>query len=332
MGSHYDIISKYYLDLGGPGSFAGFEKLKMALKLDGHRIADNEIKAALKNIKSYQIYRNKYHPRLPRHVPKRFAQIFEPDEWWYGDSMYILKGWTGIYRFVQVWVDGFTKQIFARPLAKLTSENSVKVFQSICQTENKGVYPKNIYVDRGSEWLGSFQRFTKEVGIKQVFTSAAQKNKSFFAERAIRTIRKMLKRVHVTGEHDLSRALKGVIASYNSSIHSTIKTTPDKAEENVDHVRHQLQLREEHYLSRYLREFQKLNNIFKIGDLVRYKLPKPVFAKETDDYFSEEVYRISKIKPSTPMRGYQLSDLNSDFIQPGTFTADQLMLVYKQDF
>ena len=169
------IVHKYYIAIGGPASYSGFDKIKRALMLDKYEFDDVEIKSALKRIEAYNKFR-KRNRSLPVHIAQREVNISGPGLWYYGDSMYIQKGWPGILKFAQVWIDGFSKRISITPIARLSAKNSVKSLMAACV---KG-YPDVCYTDRGTEFLGEFSQFLKEKDIKQIFTSSAQANKSFY--------------------------------------------------------------------------------------------------------------------------------------------------------
>ena len=174
------VVSKLYTQLGGPGSFGGFDKLKRTLKLKGYKFNDTEVQAALNKIEAYAKYRRKLRTRhLPAHVPRRFARISMPGLWFFGDSMYVQKGWPGNLKFIQIWIDGFSRKLFARPLTTLNAKNTVKVFTLISEEDNDNRYPDVCYTDRGTEFLGEFSQFLRSKNIRQIFTSAAQKNKAF---------------------------------------------------------------------------------------------------------------------------------------------------------
>ena len=180
MSNVQDIVYKYYTTLGGPGSFSGFDKIKMAIKQAGHSISDTDIKAALRRIETYNRFRHKHRtPLLPKHIPRRFAHVSGPGLWFFGDSLYIKKGWPGNLKFAQVWIDGFSRKLYARPLAVLSAKNTTKVLKLICEEDRNGQYPDVCYTDRGREFLGEFSHFLQEQSIRQIFTSAAQKNKAF---------------------------------------------------------------------------------------------------------------------------------------------------------
>ena len=154
--------------------------MKRTLKLKGYKFNDTEVQAALNKIEAYAKYRRKLRTRLlPAHAPRRFARVSKPGLWFFGDSMYVPKGWPGNLKFIQIWIDGFSRKLFARPLAKLNAKNSVKVLTLVCEEDNNQKYPDVCYTDRGTEFLGEFSQFLRTKHVRQIFTSAAQKNKAF---------------------------------------------------------------------------------------------------------------------------------------------------------
>ncbi len=143
----------------------------------------------------------------------------------------------------------------------------------------------------------------------------------------VRTLRSILARIHATGERNLKKALHSAVQTYNSSIHTTTNFTPYEAEkpENQDVVLLNVEKKRHKFLAKYYRDYERLNNKFKVGDIVRKKLPKDPFRKEAEDLFSPEQYRVAAIVPSGPMVGYKLQQLGSNVIIPGSWSPSQLL-------
>ncbi len=154
-------------------------------------------------------------------------------------------------------------------------------------------------------------------------------NKIFFvlAERYIWTLRMLLQKIYSTGERDLKTALAAAVQSYNSSVHSVTKFTPNQAarEENQDSVLLNIEKRQHQILADHYREYDRINSQFKVGDVVRTRLPRDPFRKESENLFSNELYRIATIVPSDPTRGYKLEDMISNAIIPGSWLLHQLL-------
>lgn len=327
--SNSNIIREQYESLGKPGGYSGEEKLYFALKDKGYRISREEINKTLSDIRSYSKHKTKYKLSFPKHIPERRTfPIRDQDLFWYGDSAYI-KGYKGVYAFFQVYVDGFSRRIFGRPLAKLTAANSVKVLQDIVETDNNHVWPRSIQTDRGSEFHGQYMDLLKEKGVRQIFTNASQKNKVFFAENAIRIVKRLLSRAYEDGGRDLKEALKGVIETYNNSMHTKMGLSPLDAEkdENRIEVLDNRARETNKFLASHYKAFEKYNKQLKVGSIVRVKLPKGLHDKESKPRFSDDLYRVIKIRPTGFLNGYVLSPLDTDIIMPGSYAISQLLKV-----
>lgn len=136
-------------------------------------------------------------------------------------------------------------------------------------------------------------------------------------------------KLHETGERNLTRAMTAIVDSYNNTVHSSHEMVPLEAEkpENIARVINKIQQKRDHILIKNVKKFQAINNQFKVGDKVRYRLPKGPFTKESENYFSEEVYRIVGTVPTHPIESYKIADENSDFILLQSFLPEQLLLV-----
>ncbi len=159
------------------------------------------------------------------------------------------------------------------------------------------------------------------------FGEVLQKQQCFAAERAIRTLRNKVQKIHLNGERNFKVALQAAVDGYNKTQHSVTKIPPDLAAdpENQALVVNNIENARNKILDRNYEKYHNLNNKFAIGDLVRRKLPKPPFTKESEDLFSDQIYRIDRFVHTGPIRGNRLQDLNSGVLLPGSYTPDQLL-------
>ncbi len=143
----------------------------------------------------------------------------------------------------------------------------------------------------------------------------------------MRTLRKILAKIHATGERNLPVALRAAVQMHNSTVHMTTKFTPIEAEKPHNQAQVLLNIeKEQHkFLAQYYQDFDRLNKKFSVSDLVRKILRKDPFLKESQDLFSPELHRIANIIPSRPLHGYKLQDLSSGVIIPGSWTHNQLL-------
>lgn len=322
----YDIVDAYYHKLGKPGSYLNFAKLKLALRRDKYEFTDLEIKAALRRIENY----NKFEKRrrtLPRHVSRRYTEISGPNLVWFGDSFFVKK-FKAPHHIVTVWVDAFSRRIFARPLATLRAKNVANAFNQIVEEDNEGRYPAACVTDRGSEFLSQFSANLAEKNIKHYFSNFNQPNKSYLSERAVRTLKMILAKMRDDGISDLRKALKDALSSYNNSVHSRLASlTPMEAglSENLGKViRFRVDSRGK-LEEKYFDQFEKMNERFKVGQLVRFKVQKPMMAKESEDLFSDEIYKIIEKDDSSPISAYKLQALSDGFILKGNFLPESLI-------
>ncbi len=137
----------------------------------------------------------------------------------------------------------------------------------------------------------------------------------------------LLQKIHLTGERDLKKALASAVQSYNSSVHTITKFTPNQAEreENQDSVLLNIEKRQHQILAKNYHHYDRINEQFKVNDIVRTKLPRDPFAKEAENLFSTELYRIANIVQSGPSKSYKLEDTTSNVIIPGSWLAYQLL-------
>ena len=142
------IVNQYYHNIGKPGSYFAFKKIKSALTLDGYRISDDAIKSALNKIESYNKFRKRY-STLPKHITKRFTHVSGPHVYLFGDSMRLPKGFSGPLKFCQIWIDAFSKKLSAEAIFSLKAKNSVTVFDKIIARDHFGILPEAVIVDRG---------------------------------------------------------------------------------------------------------------------------------------------------------------------------------------
>ena len=131
------------------------------------------------------------------------------------------------YRYIFIFIDNFSKYLWAIPLKNKYSQTIANEFSNILTTSKRK--PHKIESDRGSEFYNSiFQNFLKLKNI-QHYSRYTDKGPSI-AERVIRTVRNLLKKpVFLAGNADWLSELPSVIKQYNNTIHHSTKMTPIQA-------------------------------------------------------------------------------------------------------
>ena len=159
------------------------------------------------------------------------------------------------------------------------SKETVRAFLSMITKKNR---PKKIWVDKGTEFAGEFEKLCKAEGI--LIYSTMRETKAAFAERTIRSLKIVLYRyMEDNGYKYINKTIQFVI-KLNSRRNSSIDLIP-KNVKNSDIL--------SILYSKPLREFRKRK--FKIGDRIRiskYDLP---FRKGYKPQFTKEVFGIVAI-------------------------------------
>ena len=186
--------------------------------------------------------------------------------------------------FRYIFIDNFSKYLFAIPLKNKYSQTITNEFSNIL-TESKRK-PIKIESDRGSEFYNSiFQNFLKSKNIEH-YSRYTDKGPSI-AERVIRTIRSLLKKpVFEKGRADWLSELPSVVEKYNNTIHSSTKMTPIQASKKVN---------EKLIYSNLKDDRQKQKPKYKLSQLVRTADIKKVFSKGDSTNYSYKLYSITEV-------------------------------------
>ena len=173
----------------------------------------------------------------------------------------------------------------------------------------KGIDQKN-WVDRGTEFAGVFKKFCAAEGI-QVYSTMSE-TKAAFAERTIRSLKKILYRYMEDFRYKYIHKLPQFITTLNSRRNSSIDMRPNTVK-NCDFM--------SILCSKILREFKKPT--FKIGDRVRISKYDLFFRKGYKPQFTGEVFEFLAIATRKPPT-YTIKDEQGEVIQ-GKFYQKDLM-------
>ena len=324
-----EIVSRFFLTAGKPGAFSGSRRLYETLRLYGYRFTREEVEKAMRKIDVYQRYRNTYNKRpLTSH---RSTLISRPYLWLYFDTLHVTQGgWRFAKKhYVMAAVDGLSRRVYAKAYRSHASENALDLLRHIVALHDGRCF-EVAFCDRGTEWGGGFSGFCAEHQIRLIFTTESNPNKSYFCENWFRFARRALRYYREQRGSDLSTAVQRVVDSYNRTVHSTTGMTPLDAEkpENLARLQETLQRRRFDNLARHLKQFERMNfhsGLGGVGSLVKIKKAKSAFGKESQLNYSENPFRIVKIVHSSPAISYQLADLHTNVIVPGSFTSNQLL-------
>ena len=113
------------------------------------------------------------------------------NETWCMDIAYVVelaKENNGV-KYLLVRQDFFDRIVNAEGMKTNDSQETVKAFSSMITKRNR---PKKIWVDKGTEFAGAFEKFCTAEGIQ--VNSTMSETKTAFAERTIRSLKNILYR------------------------------------------------------------------------------------------------------------------------------------------
>ena len=130
------------------------------------------------------------------------------------------------YKYILVYIDVFSRFVYAIPLKDKTALSVTKAFQQIFSKEQ----PQMLQTDAGTEFKNStMQTFLKSKNITHFHTWNFD-TKATLAERFIQTIKTKIYRYFTAkNTYKWDDVLQKMIKSYNNSIHRTLKMTPNNA-------------------------------------------------------------------------------------------------------
>ena len=240
---------------------------------------------------------------------KAFARF--KNEIWCMDLAYVdklAKNNTGV-KYLLVRQDLFDRTVDAKGTKSKDSKETVRAFLSMITKKNR---PKEIWVDKGTEFAGEFEKLCKAERI-QIYSTMSG-TKAAFAERTIRSLKNILYRYMEDNGYKYILKLTQFVTTLNSRRNCLIDLIP-KNVKNSDFL--------SILYSKPLRKFGKPE--FKIGDRVRiskYDLP---FRKGYNPPFTQEVFEIVAISSRKPQT-YTIKDEQGEIIR-GKFYQKELIKV-----
>ena len=290
-------IKRTYLNGRVAGAFQGVSGFLRNRKKWKNK---DEVERELRKLQGYAV-----HKEIRRKFPRRAIKVLFQYDVLAADLKDIasIAKYNNNNRFILFAIDGFSKKGFARMIKDKTGKSVVRALASIFR--EMGTPPRLMYCDQGVEFhnqvVKSFLK-TKGCRLYNIYSHI----KSSFSERFIRTIYTRIQR-YMTERNNLRIVdiLPQLVAGYNNSIHSTIKTSPNQVTpENEMQIFHDI------YLKRF-QEKPKGKPKYHVNDLVRISVEKAKFSKGYNPNFSTEVFRIAEVRSTNPYT-YHLTDLNNE--------------------
>ena len=206
-------------------------------------------------------------------------------------------------KYLLVRQDMFDRTVDAKGMKTKDSKETVRAFFTMNTKTNR---PKKVWVDKGTEFAGEFEKLCKAEGT-QIYSTMSE-TKAAFAERTIRSLKNILYRYMEDNGYKYIHKLNQFVTTLNCSRNCSIDLIP-KNVKNSDFL--------SILYSKPLREFRKPQ--FAIGDRVRisnYDLP---FRKGYKPQFTPEIFEIVEISsrksPTYTIKNEQDEIIRSKFYQ-----------------
>ena len=322
-----NYLKEIYLDPSKPTSFGGVDKLYHYVKDQGQAISRGDIKKWLSKQTTYSLYRKAVRKfKRPKVIVPTKRYMLDSDTANYEKYASSNDG----YKYIAVFINILSHFLYTVPLKSLTSREMAEAMRKVFES-NK---PTLLRSDRGKEYADKAAKFMEDQGVKHIATS--DHSKANYAERVIRTIKTKLGRYMTYNKtRRWIDALANVTDSYNNTYHRTIKMSPKEALVTEDPIlwktQYETQKKRRKLASPKKKQKKKESRPkpiykFKVGDVVRLSKLPGSFDKETDQKWTDELFRVTTRSLNQGIPKYEVKDFANDPIID-KFSNDELQKV-----
>ena len=266
------IIGEAYNDLE-----MGFQlapKLYQKLKQLNNKIKLSQVKKYIENQHSNQLTKQ---DKRPKHFNSVWAD--EPGQNIEINLMIYDRYKWNHYKYILNCIDVHSRYLVSISLTNRRAETIVEALEKTFK--QFGAYPSSINADQ--EFNNNLvNKFLEKHEIRAYFSELYALNHNPIVERLNCTLAMMIQRWQIQSKSfDWPTILPKIVKNYNNTYHSTIKAKPIDVLHEKDTNKQMV---------------YRLTPDFKIGDVVRYKIRKSVFAKDNSLSYSTDTYVIYKMK------------------------------------
>lgn len=272
-------------------------------------------------------YTNELHKKVPRRFPTRKVYSQGKRDIYAMDLNFMLKyeRMNRGYKYILVVEDIYTRKAWAFPLMDKTPTTVIACLRKLFRDEGA---PKNIWVDRGTEFINKdMDKFLSQYDTQRY--SVYGESKSCMVERLNQSLKRIMFKILTEKQsfvwYDI---LDEVVEIYNTRKHSVIKMSPDEAWDHPELVAEVEEANELDDLKK--REQIETKPSFKLGDFVRVSTRKTAFEKGYEAGWTPEVFVVVRISHTQPIT-YGLNDLRGEPIE-GSFYAEEMQKTNIPDF
>jgi len=313
MGKTIDkILNEVYYDLKSPASYAGILKILEEAKKKNPKIKIDDVEKFLTKEKTYTLHKpiRKRFKRL-KTVPSGFHTDWQCDLCIFDQVNKHNDG----YKYLLVCIDVLSRMLFVAPAKSKRSEDMIEAFEKIF--EKAKLLPNKIYSDSGLEFQANkMLKYFKDKDILK-YVMYSPNIHAGVVERANRTIKSRLYKYF--SQNNTLRwidVIDKIVKNINNNVHRTTGMKP-----NMVTFENARELWENLYKDS--RDSDVHNIKFKIGGIVRITKEKGIFDKGYYPNFTDELFKISSVNPTTPI-SYNIQDLEGNNIE-GVFYTEELV-------
>lgn len=310
-------LEKTYYDPEDPAGFSGATRL----------LQKHEKKIPRKDIHDWLNAQNTYtlHKPIRRRFPRLHYNVDTIDDVWEADLIDLqkFKSYNDDVSYLLTVIDVVSKYAWVEPLTDKSGQNVRQAFERIF---DQGRKPRLLQTDRGKEFVAdTVQNLLKEKDISY----RAVRNpdiKAAIVERFNRTLKERMWRFFTYAKNRrYIDVLQQFVKAYNNTRHNTIKMTPASvtlanayiALNNIDKVHQRLD-----------KKLRPRPFKYKVNDYVRISKTKGAFEKGYESNYSDEIFKIIRVRQRQLLPTYELEDLSGEDID-GFFYEEELTLVNK---
>ena len=317
-------MDQYFIP-SAPGSFGGVKSLA--------KYSNKTVKEARDWLSGQDAYT--LHKQSKIHFKRRKTISLGVDHIWQADlaDLSSLANYNDRYRYILTVIDIFSRKARALPLKKKTGASITEAFaKMIIHTK-----PTMLQTDRGTEFKNAtFQKLLQDNDIT-FYTSENDDIKAALIERFNRTLKsKMYK--YFTHKSTLRYVdiLQDLVDSYNNTVHSVIRMTPNSVKTNHERKFHALlqsrQSRQGGAAAKGVPSAAAPSRSYKynVGDTVRIKQSRQVFKKGYLPSWAEEIFTIAGCHQTDPVT-YSLKDYEGEVISRRFYTEELQKIEHKAD-
>ena len=186
-----------------------------------------------------------------------------------------------------------TRRAYARILKNKSAKSVAGAMQEIIEEATKWTPFRVVFSDQGSEFQNEFKSLLKKNGIEYYSTNSDDHRANGMIERFNRTLRGRIER-YMTANNTLSyhEQLQKIVENYNNTVHSSIKTTPNKATRSNE-IQREIQAEKQEQIT----ETAVVIERFELGQKVRRFRPRDLLEKKAKPAWFKTIYTVSKLNP-----------------------------------